>query len=264
MLKLKQKTYLNKPIKPNSKHLKTIKTIKITIIGAGPGNKELITIKGFKLIKEANIILFDNLVSKEIISIARLTTRKIYIGKKAGKKYIKQKAINKLIISLAKKGNNIVRLKGGDPYIFGRGGEEMKAIINNKIAFQIIPGITTAIGSTIGIPLTHRNYSNNIAFTTGSISYKNKPNWNLELNKKQTIIMYMYASNITKLKEKLLKSRFSNKTPIAIITSSTNKNQKIIISNIKSIESLSNNNTTPSILIIGNIIKLYRDLTTFN
>ncbi|WP_099336826.1 SAM-dependent methyltransferase [Candidatus Tremblaya phenacola] len=129
---------------------------------------------------------------------------------------------------------------------------------------HIVPGITTAIGTTVGIPLTHRNYSNSVSFTTGSISYKSKPNWSLDLNKKQTIIMYMYASNITKLKEKLLKSRFSNKIPIAIVSSSSNKDQKLIISNIKSIESLTYNNTTPSILIIGYIINLYRGLTTFN
>ena len=239
----------------------------IILVGAGPGDSGLLTLKGLQVIQQADYVLYDALVSKDILELVRRDANCICVGKRSRRTGILQKDINELLISLAKKGKKVVRLKGGDPFIFGRGGEELEIIKKHGIAFQVVPGITAAIGASAysGIPLTHRTYAHSVVFITGNHANNklNKIDWSRLAISNSTIVLYMFTMNIDEIYKTLILNGFLKNTPVALIAQATTLNQKILIGTIKTIPDLSLRITTPSVLIIGEVVKLHTKLRWF-
>lgn len=231
----------------------------ITLVGAGPGDIGLLTIRGLQVMQQADIILYDHLVNLDILDLARRESNKICVGKYSGQHLISQKELNKLMIQLAKQGNNVVRLKGGDAFIFGRGGEELQEIYKaDDITVQVIPGITAAIGvaAYAGIPLTHREYAHSVTFMTGHIT-NNKINWKMLSDQYQTLVIYMVKQDSMNISKKLILYGRYKDTPVAVISRGTYKNQKILIGKLIELEKLVLMVEQPIILIIGNVVSLY-------
>lgn len=230
----------------------------VYLIGAGPGDPELITLKAIKILNDANVVIYDRLANEDILDHAP-NAKLIYVGKKAGEHYKNQDEINEIIIAEAKNKSNqkIVRLKGGDPFIFGRGGEEVLAMIKENIRFEIIPGVTSAIGAptSVGLPLTHRGIATSLTIVTGHEDPKK--------NKKQvkwdytadTIVVLMGIGNIKENTAELAKYK-DPKTPACIIENGTLPNEKIIFSTLENIASKDIN--TPAILIVGDVINNFK------
>ncbi len=242
----------------------------VYLVGAGPGDPKLITLRGFELIKIADIVLYDRLVSKEIISMIPRKIKKIYVGRKAGDCDV-QNSTNKLMLKYAKTKKNIIRLKGGDPMIFGRGGEEAEYLKEHMIRFEIVPGITSGIGSAIysGIPLTHRKISSSIAFVTGNENPSKKckhVKWKKLVNSVDTIVILMGTSKINMICRKLTHYGMNRDTPVAVIQNGTMKNHKTTISTVSSIQKLKWHKKviSPSIIIIGDVVNFTKTLSWRN
>lgn len=240
----------------------------IILVGAGPGDSGLLTLRGLQVIQQADYVLYDTLVSKEILGLVRRDANCINVGKCSGGKGMLQRDINNLLVSLAKKGKKVVRLKGGDPFIFGRGGEELKNLKRYDISFQVVPGVTAAIGASAyaGIPLTHRTCSHGVIFITGNHTDNNlnKINWCHLAQSAVTVVIYMFKVNANKIYKKLIFYGFFKKTPVALIGQATTLNQKILIGTIEDIPYLALRITNPSILIIGKVVNLHKKLKWFN
>ncbi|ANZ22623.1 sirohydrochlorin ferrochelatase [Buchnera aphidicola (Diuraphis noxia)] len=239
----------------------------ISLVGAGPGDSGLLTLRGLQVLQQADVVLYDRLVSKDILNLIRRDAKRIYVGKRVGVKTISQEKIIKLLIFLARQGKRVVRLKGGDSFIFGRGGEEIEAAKNADIDFQIIPGITSAIGISAytGIPLTHRKYSHGVVFITGH-KYKNNfvNNFSILCNPFYTLVVYMGTLNAIEISEKLIMYGRLKSTPIAIISEGTTMNQKVIIGRLDEIKKIIHLIKTPSLLIIGEVVLFHEKLKWFN
>src|SRR5919107_2524473 len=233
-------------------------TGKIFICGAGPGDPKLLTIKALELIKESDIILYDRLIGKDIIKLFPENTEKVYVGRNIGDPTSHQKRTNELMIEYSKRGMNVLRLKGGDPFIFGRGGEEAEFLKSNNIPFEIIPGITSGIGAAIysGIPLTHRKYSSSVAFVTGHEDPEKKTpivKWDKIATAVDTIVILMGVEKLDVILKKLKKHGLSDETKIAVIEKGTLEDQKIIISDFKNIRKKMKSASIkpPAVIIIG-------------
>ncbi|QCI18388.1 uroporphyrinogen-III C-methyltransferase [Buchnera aphidicola (Aphis nasturtii)] len=238
----------------------------IILVGAGPGNSDLLTLRALQVMQEADVVLYDNLVSQEILNLIRRDAKCIYVGKRAGLKNITQEKIIKLLIFLANQGKKVVRLKGGDSFIFGRGGEELEAAKNANINFQVVPGITSGIGASAysGIPLTHRNYAQGVIFITGHKCVNNTANnWSILCDPSYTLVVYMGSLNALEISEKLILYGRLRSTPIAIISQSTTINQKVIIGRLDEINKLFKLTISPSLLIIGQVVLLHQKLAWF-
>lgn len=235
----------------------------LILVGAGPGDSNLLTLRGLQILQRADIILYDYFISKEILNYARKDAELICVGKRFGYNSIKQNNINKLLIYFIKKGNRVVRLKGGDSFIFGRGAEELLIAKKFGINFQIVPGITSAIGisSYIGVPLTCRNYSNNVLFVTAS-KYLRK-NSILYSKVPDTLVIYMCRNKIKFIFKELLLKGFMLKTPISLISYGTLSYQKVYFGILKNINIISKNISGPILLIIGKVVNLHKKLSWF-
>lgn len=240
---------------------------KVYLVGAGPGDPKLITLRAVELLKTADVVLYDRLVSKKIISLIPKKTKKIYVGRSVGDDYKHQESTNEMMIDYAKIEKNIVRLKGGDPIIFGRGGEEAEFLKKNKIKFEIVPGITSGIGSAtyFGIPLTHRKLSSSVAFVTGHEDpqkTKEKVPWKKLAQSVDTIVIMMGLSRIGVICKQLIEGGMSKKTPVAVIQEGTTSKQKMVtgtVSNISRIVKKKKMNP-PTVIIIGNVVSLSKKL----
>jgi uroporphyrin-III C-methyltransferase len=239
----------------------------VYLVGAGPGDPKLITLRAVELIKKADVVLYDRLVSKKIISLIPKKAKKFYVGRDVGDDYKHQDSTNHLMVKYAKSHKNVVRLKGGDPFIFGRGGEEAEFLKKHKTRFEIIPGITSGIGSAIysGIPLTHRKFSSSVVFVTGHEDpekKKNPVNWKKLARSVETIVVMMGLSRIGTISKELVAGGLKRNTPVAIIQRGTTDEQKIVTGNLGNIERKikQNNITPPSIIIIGNVVKLHKTI----
>lgn len=243
---------------------------KVYLVGAGPGDPELITLKGIKLLKKADVILYDNLASRKLLNFADNNAEIIYVGKSSNKHTYKQDEINLLLIEKARKGNIIVRLKGGDPFIFGRGGEEALALKKAGVEFEIVPGITSAIAAPAysGIPVTHRGMTSSVKIVTGhetpekateEISYK------LLAEDSGTLVFLMGVKNLEKIVNKLLENGKPPSTPVALIQNGTFKTQKVVTGNLDNIVQLSRINkfSPPGITVIGDVVNLREKLMWF-
>ena len=233
----------------------------VYLVGAGPGDPELLTLKALRLIKSCDALVHDALVSAEIIKEINKKTEIFNVGKRAGLCSVPQADTNSLIVKLAKEGKNVVRLKGGDPFVFSRGGEEVSFLEKNGISVEIVPGITSGIAapSNFGIPLTHREAGSSITFVTGHEDInkdKKTVNWRLLAKSSDGLVIYMGMRNIEFIVKELLLGGLDENTKCAVIQEATLNNQKCLISELKNlVETISNKGfTSPSIVVIGNIV----------
>ncbi len=242
----------------------------VYLTGAGPGDPKLITVKGLELIKRADCIIYDYLVNPDLLKFASRDCKLIYVGKKAAAHTLPQDKINQLLLKQARLHNIIVRLKGGDPFIFGRGAEEALVLKKNKIDFEIVPGITSAIAvaTYAGIPLTVRSENSTVGFITGNedpTKEDSNINWEALSKALGTMVFLMGIGNLEKIIQKLIKSGKSAKTPVAIIRWGTTVKQKTITGNLKNIARLAKKNkiAPPAIIIVGEVVKFRKNLNWF-
>jgi uroporphyrin-III C-methyltransferase len=242
-------------------------TGKVFLVGAGPGDPSLITLRAVELIKKADVVLYDRLVSKKIISMIPKKAESIYVGRAVGDDYKHQDDTNELMVMYAKTKRNIVRLKGGDPMIFGRGGEEAEYLKKHNISFEIIPGITSGIGSATyaGIPLTHRKFASSVVFVTGHEDFeksKDAVRWKNLAKSTDTIVVMMGLSRIGIISKHLLSGGMDKKTPVAVIQDGTTSKQKMITGTISNIAQKIKQSKIrpPSIIIIGKVVSLSKTI----
>ena len=241
----------------------------VYLVGAGPGDPDLLTFKALRLIQQADVVLYDRLVSKGVMDLVRRDSELIYVGKKGGSdKSTRQVDINNQLVELAKSGKRVCRLKGGDPFIFGRGGEEIESLSENGIPFQVVPGITAASGcsSYAGIPLTHRDYSQSCRFVTAHLKNgtTNLP-WDEFIVDQQTIVFYMALSGANYICEKLMEYGMDKDMPIAIIEKGTMPEQKVYISSLIELPDLLERKVihAPTLMIVGEVVKLNEKLNWY-
>ena len=241
----------------------------VYLVGAGPGDPDLLTFKALRLIQQADVVLYDRLVSKGVMELVRRDSELIYVGKKGGSdKSTKQVDINDQLVELAKLGKRVCRLKGGDPFIFGRGGEEIESLSGHGIPFQVVPGITAASGcsSYAGIPLTHRDYSQSCRFVTAHLKNgtTNLP-WEEFIIDQQTIVFYMALSGANYICEKLIEYGMDKDMPIAIIEKGTMPEQKVYISSLIELPDLLEREDihAPTLMIVGEVVKLNEKLNWY-
>ncbi|MGK0290349.1 MAG: uroporphyrin-III C-methyltransferase/precorrin-2 dehydrogenase/sirohydrochlorin ferrochelatase [bacterium] len=241
----------------------------VFLVGSGPGDPELLTIKALRLIQQADVIVYDRLIPMAILDYARRDANKIYVGKKSSNHSLPQEDINQLLVDQAKKGFTVVRLKGGDPFIFGRGGEEIETLLEENISFQVVPGITAASGcsSYSGIPLTHRDYSNSCTFVTGH-SKKGKDldlNWSGLAKPHQTLVFYMGLSNAPLISEQLLAHGANPETPVALVERGTSLEQQVLTTTIAQLPTSAKESEfqTPTLIIVGDVVQLEKKLSWF-
>ena len=241
----------------------------VYLVGAGPGDPDLLTFKALRLIQQADVVLYDRLVSKGVMDLVRRDSELIYVGKKGGSdKSTRQVDINNQLVELAKSGKRVCRLKGGDPFIFGRGGEEIESLSEHNIPFQVVPGITAASGcsSYAGIPLTHRDYSQSCRFVTAHLKdgTTDLP-WDELIVDQQTIVFYMALSGANYICEKLMEHGMDKDMPIAIIEKGTMPEQKVYISSLTKLPDLlaKEDIHAPTLMIVGEVVKLNEKLNWY-
>jgi len=240
----------------------------VYLVGAGPGNPDLLTFRAMHLMQKADVVVYDRLVSSEILNMVRRDASRIYAGKERSKHTIPQESINHLLVRLAQEGKRVLRLKGGDPFIFGRGGEEIETLTSHQIPFQVVPGITAASGvaSYAGIPLTHRDYAQSCIFVAGHL--KNNQidlDWPALARPHQTIVIYMGLVGLPHLCQQLIVHGLSDTTPAAIIQQGTTDTQKIVVGTLNTLAELTTaaNLTPPTLIIVGNVVTLHHKLAWF-
>lgn len=243
----------------------------VYICGAGPGDPKLLTLRALDLIKQSEVILYDRLVGDEIIDLFPTDAEKIYVGRNVGDPTTHQDKTNQLMLKYAKMGRKVLRLKGGDPFIFGRGGEEAEILKENNIPFEIIPGITSGIGAAIysGIPLTHRKYGSAVAFVTGHEDPDKKTpevRWEKLLQAVDTVVIYMGTEKLNIIIEKIKIGSKNVKIPVAIIQNGTLKNQIVIKGDLDNIVEMAREAKIkpPAIVIVGNIVNLNETINWFD
>jgi len=241
----------------------------VYIVGAGPGDPELLTFKALRLMQQADIVFYDALVSPQVLDLCRRDADKVYVGKKRSNHAVAQLGINELLINEAKKGRRVVRLKGGDPFIFGRGGEEIESLRTHGVPYQVVPGITAAnaAASYAGIPLTHRDHSQSVRFVTGFLK-AGMPNEKFEnlLDTDETVVFYMGLHSLERLTEGLIEAGRSSETPIAIVSNASMPNQQVLTGTLASIVERQEQAQlpTPALLIMGDVVALHHDLAWYN
>jgi len=240
----------------------------VYLVGAGPGERDLLTLRALQLMQKCDLCIYDNLVSSEVLELVRRDADLIYAGKKLDQHTLSQQEINKLLIKYAKKGKKVLRLKGGDPFIFGRGGEEIECLMKEKINFQVVPGITAAngISAYAGIPLTHRDFAQSCLFLTGHFKEgKIDFNWPMLVSENQTLVIYMGLLSLADLTFNLIKNGMKKDTPVAVIESGTTSKQKVIIGKLSHIRSKVSraNIKSPALIIIGEVVNLRQKLNWF-
>lgn len=238
----------------------------VSLVGAGPGDAGLLTLKGLQTIQQADVVLYDALVSDPILELVRRDADKIFVGKRAGKHSVKQEETNQLLVKYAKQGKRVVRLKGGDPFVFGRGGEELEVLKSEHIPFTVVPGITAALGATAyaGIPLTHRDHAQTAMFITGHLKPDgDKLKWETLAQGNQTLVVYMGTIKAHELASELQKHGKPSDTPVAIISHGTLPNQKVQTGVLSELATLAENAETPALIVIGEVVKLQSELAWF-
>ena len=233
----------------------------VYLVGAGPGDPDLLTFRALRLMQQADVALYDRLVHPSIIDLIRRDAEKIYVGKQRDNHTIRQEEINELLVKYAKEGKRVLRLKGGDPFIFGRGGEEIDSLVDNNISFQVVPGITSASGCSAysGIPLTHRDHAQSCIFVTGHLKEgKLDLNWEKLIQPNQTIVFYMGLVSIDIICSQLIKFGLDPKTPCALVEQGTTRNQKVYTSTVDEMNNLVEQEkpSAPTIFIIGHVVTL--------
>ena len=245
----------------------TLRMNKVYICGAGPGDPELITVKAMKLLKNCDVVFYDRLVSKEIIAQIPPESETIFVGRSVGDEATHQEYTNRLMVAHANKGKRVLRLKGGDPFIFGRGGEEAEYLSKHNVKFEIVPGITSAIGSAAyaGIPLTHRRFSSSVALVTGHEDPSKKEpsvNWSELASAVDTLVILMGMEQLSRISGILIDSGMKKSTEVAIIENGTTRKQRELTGNLGNIvkKAQSARIEAPAIIIIGKVVSLHKKL----
>lgn len=237
----------------------------VALVGAGPGDPDLLTFRALRLLQRADVIVYDRLVTSEILDLARRDADRIYVGKERDLHTLPQEGINELLVRLAKDGKRVVRLKGGDPFIFGRGGEEIDTLAQEGIAFQVVPGITAAAGcaSYSGIPLTHRDYAQSVVFVTGHLKDGSvNLNWPALVQKQQTVVFYMGLKGLATICGQLIEHGMNPSTPVALIEQGTTRNHQVYISNLQDMPDYAAGLQIqpPTLIIVGDVVSLHDKL----
>lgn len=240
----------------------------VYLIGAGPGAPDLLTFRALRLMQQADVVVYDRLVSPEILDLARRDAEKIYVGKQRQYHALPQESINTLLADLAKAGKRVVRLKGGDPFIFGRGGEEIETLMQQGIPFQVVPGITAASGCATyaGIPLTHRDHAQSCTFVTGHLKDNSiNLNWTQLAAPNQTIVIYMGLVGLEKICQSLIEHGSPKDLPAAIVQQGTTSNQRVITGTLETLPGkvAGQDIKPPTLIIIGTVVTLHDKLSWF-
>jgi uroporphyrin-III C-methyltransferase/precorrin-2 dehydrogenase/sirohydrochlorin ferrochelatase len=243
-------------------------TGEVYLVGAGPGDPDLLTFRALRLMQKADVIVYDRLVSGPIMELVRRDAERIYAGKERSNHAIPQENINQLLVRLAKEGKRVLRLKGGDNFIFGRGGEEISELIDEGVPFQVVPGITAASGCTTyaGIPLTHRDYAQACIFVTGHLKDGSSDlNWNMLSYANQTVVFYMGLNNVSAICAELKAHGRDENTPAALIEKGTTPQQRVFIGNLNTLPELVEQNDVkaPTLIVVGEVVQLHEKLHWF-
>lgn len=240
----------------------------VYLVGAGPGDPDLLTFRALRLMQQADVVVYDRLVSDPIMDLVRRDAERIYAGKERANHAIPQENINQLLVRLAKEGKRVLRLKGGDNFIFGRGGEEISELIDDDIPFQVVPGITAASGCTTyaGIPLTHRDHAQACIFVTGHLKDGSSDlNWDMLSHANQTVVFYMGLVNVDGICAELKKHGRDSATPAALIEKGTTPDQRVFIGDLNTLPDLvhEHNVKAPTLIVVGEVVDLHKKLHWF-
>ncbi|MFQ2050769.1 siroheme synthase CysG [Aeromonas veronii] len=238
----------------------------VVLVGAGPGDPGLLTLHALRQMQQADVVVYDRLVSDEVMALVRRDAKRIFVGKQAGNHCVPQEGINQLLLEEAKKGLRVVRLKGGDPFIFGRGGEELETLVGSGIGFQVVPGITAASGCAAyaGIPLTHRDHAQSVRFVTAHGKGGARDlDWPLLAKDRQTLVFYMGLSSCATIREQLLAHGKAGNTPVALIERGTQPCQRVIRGTLDELPALAVGVESPALIMVGSVVTLADRLAWF-
>jgi len=240
----------------------------VYLVGTGPGDPELLTVRACRLLQQADVVLYDHLVSDEILKLLPTQIERIYVGKQRNNHVLRQEQINQRMVDLARDGRRVLRLKGGDPFVFGRGGEEIESLAEAGIRFEVVPGITAALGvaAYAGIPLTHRNHAQACTFVTGQLKDGSMNlDWPALARPSQTLVVYMGLLGLPTLCEKLVEHGRSPETPAAVVQRGTTQAQRVITGTLATLPALVDEARLqpPTLIIIGEVVRLREKMKWF-
>ncbi|EFV4610745.1 uroporphyrinogen-III C-methyltransferase [Salmonella enterica] len=238
----------------------------VVLVGAGPGDAGLLTLKGLQQIQQADIVVYDRLVSDDIMNLVRRDADRVFVGKRAGYHCVPQEEINQILLREAQKGKRVVRLKGGDPFIFGRGGEELETLCHAGIPFSVVPGITAASGCSAysGIPLTHRDYAQSVRLVTGHLKTGGELDWENLAAEKQTLVFYMGLNQAATIQEKLIAFGMQADMPVALVENGTSIKQRVVNGELAQLGELAKQVASPALIIVGRVVGLRDKLNWFS
>ncbi|WP_336286755.1 siroheme synthase CysG [Cronobacter dublinensis] len=238
----------------------------VVLVGAGPGDPGLLTIKGLQQIQQADIVVYDRLVSDDIMNLVRRDADRVFVGKRAGFHCVPQEEINQILLREAQRGKRVVRLKGGDPFIFGRGGEELETLCEAGIPFSVVPGITAASGCSAyaGLPLTHRDYAQSVRLITGHLKNGGEFDWHNLAAEKQTLVFYMGLNQAAAIQEKLIEHGMDPAMPVALVENGTSVKQRVVTGELTGLGALAQKVESPSLIIVGRVVALRDKLNWFS
>ncbi|GEA50290.1 uroporphyrin-III C-methyltransferase [Vibrio inusitatus NBRC 102082] len=238
----------------------------VSLVGAGPGDPDLLTVKALRLIQKAEVIVYDRLVSPEIMALVNPDAELIYVGKRLNHHCVPQDQINQVLVDKAQQHKHVVRLKGGDSFIFGRGGEELEKLALEQIPFEVVPGITAAAGCTAyaGIPLTHRDHAQSVHFITGHLKKEGMDiDWASLSKGNTTLVFYMGLKESGNIQDKLITAGLSEETSIAIIERGTTPQQRVLTGTLSQLSTIAQEAESPSLIVVGSVTSLHSQLNWF-
>lgn len=242
----------------------------VMLVGAGPGDPDLLTVKAHRLLSEVDVVVYDRLVAKAILALIPAGTERIFAGKRASNHYMPQDGINQVLVDLAKSGKRVMRLKGGDPFVFGRGGEEALHLVKNGVPFEVVPGITSSAGCAAyaGIPLTHRGMAHGVRFVTGHTK-GDEPldlDWRSLADPTTTLVVYMGLTNVQPISDRLIEHGMPSDLPVAIINMGTRPSQRTVMTTLAEMPTAAVDAKIKgaTLFVIGRVVSLSTDLNWFD